>query len=60
MCRLFRGGGRGQIPRPRPRKAFKPVTRARRSNRIAVQRIIANRIADDAANTGMYPPPKEF
>ncbi|KAH6987117.1 ankyrin repeat-containing domain protein [Ilyonectria destructans] len=47
MCqRLNRGGGGGRIPR----KAFEPVTKARRSNRIAVQRIIANRIADDAAN----------
>lgn len=57
MCqRLNRGGGGGRIPR----KAFEPVTKARRSNRIAVQRIIANRIADDAANIGMCPLPKEF
>lgn len=54
--------GESRIPPWRLRKAAEPVTKARRSNRIAVQRLIANRVADDAANTniGMYPLPNEF
>ncbi|KAL6408872.1 hypothetical protein AUP68_07819 [Ilyonectria robusta] len=45
--------GESRIPPWRLRKAAEPVTKARRSNRIAVRRLIANRVADDAANTNI-------